>query len=105
MEFVSVYVTAPDEESARRLARHAVEARLAACANVWPVSSVYRWEGAVQEEREFALLLKTRAALVPQLERAIQAAHPHQVPCVVAWPIAHGSAPYLAWVAESTKGA
>lgn len=103
MDTLSVYVTAPDEATARRLAGAMVEARLAACANLWPIASIYRWEGRIEEGREFALLLKTRRALLPALERALQEAHPYDVPCVVAWPIAGGAAPYLAYVADATK--
>lgn len=103
MDLVSVYVTAPDAQTAKRLARELIEQRLVACANLWPISSVYRWEGAIQEDAEVAMLLKTRAALVPDLERALRASHPYQVPCIVAWPIVGGSPSYLSWVAEETK--
>lgn len=98
-----MYVTAPNIETAKRLARELLDRRLVACANFWPIASLYRWEGAMQDDAEVAMLLKTRAAIVPELERAIRASHPYQVPCIVAWPIADGSAPYLAWVAEETK--
>lgn len=100
---MSVYVTVPDAQTAKRLARELLDARLVACANLWPIASLYRWEGAIHEDAEVAMLLKTRASLVPEVERALRASHPYQVPCVVAWPIVEGSAPYLAWVAEETK--
>lgn len=102
MDLVSVYVTAPDVETAKRLARELLDRRLVACANLWPIASLYRWEGAIQEDAEVALLLKTRAALVADVERAVRAAHRYDVPCVVAWPIVGGSAPYLDWVATET---
>lgn len=102
MDLVSVYVTAPDVETAKRLARELLDQRLVACANLWPIASLYRWEGAVHDDEEVALLLKTRASLVPDVERAIRAAHPYDVPCVVAWPIVGGSTPYLDWVAGET---
>ena len=98
-----MYVTAPDLATARRLARELLEARLVACVNVWPLTSLYRWGGEVREEAEFAMLLKTRRALVPDLERGLAASHPYDVPCVVAWSIVDGAAAYLAWVGEETR--
>ena len=102
-QHVSVYVTAPDAEVARRIARHVVQERLAACANMMPIHSIYRWEGAVQEEPEVALFLKTRRALVPALEQAVRTLHPAQVPCIVAFDLVGGHAPYLAWVDAETS--
>jgi periplasmic divalent cation tolerance protein len=102
MDLVSVYVTCPDEATARRLARQAVETRLAACANVFPIASVYRWEGALQEEPEVAMLLKTRRDRVEALTAALREAHPAEVPCIVAFPLVGGHAPYLAWVAAES---
>lgn len=102
-QHVSVYVTAPDIDAARRIARHVVEQRLAACANMMPIHSVYRWEGSMQEEAEIALFLKTRRALLPQVEEAVRTLHPHAVPCIVAFDIIGGHAPYLAWLDAETK--
>lgn len=102
MELASVYVTCPDRDTARRLARLAVERRLAACGNLLPVESVYRWQGAIHEEPEVALLLKTRQERVEALTRALREAHPYEEPCIVAWPIVGGSAGYLAWVEAET---
>lgn len=101
-QHVSVYVTAPSMEVARRIAQHAVNEGLAACANMLPVHSVYRWEGALQEDAEVAMFLKTRRELVPRLEQAIRTLHPHQVPCIVAFDLVGGHAPYLAWIDAET---
>jgi periplasmic divalent cation tolerance protein len=101
---VSVYVTLADRRLAARLGRALVEERLAACANVLDgLTSIYRWEGAVHSDPEAALLLKTRAALFPQVEARLRALHTYELPCIVAWPIIQGSAAYLAWVAEQTR--
>ncbi len=100
----TVYLTAPDEATAARLARKLLEARLIACANLLPqIRSWYRWEGDVQEDAEVALLCKTRADLVPELERTVATLHPYDVPCVVTWPIAGGHEPYLDWVRDETR--
>ena len=94
-----VLVTTPTPEVAADLARALVEARLAACGNVVPgLRSIYRWEGAVQDEPEALLVLKTTRALFEPLREAVLRRHPYQVPEVVALPVEAGSAPYLAWV-------
>jgi periplasmic divalent cation tolerance protein len=96
---------APDAEIAQRLARTLVESRFAACVNLLPgVQSVYRWQGAVETASEVTLLVKTTGAQVAAVEAALVAAHPYDVPEVVAWPAGQVNAPYLAWVQESVAG-
>ena len=102
-EFVVVLVTTADAEEGARLGRALVEERLAACANVvGPIRSIYRWEGAVEEADEHLVLLKARGADVAALEARVRALHSYDVPEVIALPVTAGSAPYLAWLADST---
>jgi periplasmic divalent cation tolerance protein len=104
--FCSVYITTPDPDTARAIARALVEERLAACANILgPISSIYRWEGKVHEEGEVALIAKTGADRVEALIARAKALHPYQVPCIVAWPIAAGYQPYLDWISAEMKPA
>lgn len=99
-----VYVTAPSHEEAVRLARIAVGERLAACANVQgPITSVYWWDGKLNEDGEVALVLKTRAELVEALTARLREAHPYDCPCVVALPIDGGNPAFLAWIAAETR--
>lgn len=99
-----VYVTTPDHDTAVSLARLVVGERLAACANVLgPMTSVYWWDDKLNEEGEVALLLKTRAALVPALTERLRAAHPYDCPCVVALPLLGGNPDFLAWIAAETR--
>ncbi len=98
-ELCVVLVTAPDEETGRRLARLVVDRRLAACVNLVPgISSTYRWEGAVREDTEVLLLVKTLPDRLAALESALRAAHPYDVPEIVALPSLATHGPYLAWV-------
>ncbi len=106
-EVILVYTTWPDAETAGVAAVAAVEARLAACANVLaPVSSVYRWEGVVERAIETPVLFKTTAAGVDRLRGFILNRHPYELPCVLALPVGTtGSHPaYLAWIAAETGG-
>ncbi len=96
--------TVPDMATAQALARTLVDARLAACVNILPaVHSVYRWQGAVEEASEVTLLIKTTRQRYQQLQPAIVAAHPYDVPEVIGWPLLAGHAPYLHWVATETE--
>jgi periplasmic divalent cation tolerance protein len=101
-----VLVTAPSAEQAAALARALVEERLAACGNVLPgLRSIYRWKGAVQEDGEALLLLKTTRARLEALRARVVALHPYEVPEVIALPVEAGHAPYLAWIVDSTSPA
>ncbi len=98
-----VLTNLPDRAAAVKLARELVESRLAACVNVLAgCTSVYRWNGAIEEANEVPLLIKTRAARYDELEAAIRSLHPYEVPEVIAVPLARGLADYLEWVAEQT---
>jgi periplasmic divalent cation tolerance protein len=105
MEQAIVVVTnVPDVETARRIARLLVEQRLAACVNILPaVQSVYRWQGALEEASEVSLLIKSTARRYSELEAAIKAGHPYDMPEIIALPITNGSPQYLSWVESETK--
>ncbi len=101
-----VYVTASSAEEAGKIGRALVEARLAACANVLgAIQSYYWWEGAVQEDSEAALVLKTRADLVEALTAKVKELHSYDCPCVVALPIEGGNPAFLAWIDAETSAA
>ena len=97
-----VSTTVGSEAEARATARALVEARLAACVQITPVASVYRWDGLVEEAAEHLLLCKIAAADFSAVEAAIRARHGYDVPEIVMVEIAAGSAAYLAWLAEAT---
>jgi len=101
---VTVYATFADADEAGRIARAVVEERLAACANILaPCTSIYRWEGAMQEDREVPALFKTRADLAERLIARIGALHSYDVPAAVIWPIAGALGDYAAWVAAEAR--
>ncbi len=98
-----VLTTLPDEETARRIARDMVERGLAACVSIGaPIRSVYRWQGEIEEAVEIPLTLKTADARYDALEQALRAAHPYELPEIVALPVARGLDAYLHWVDETT---
>ena len=96
--------TAPDADTAARLARALVEESLAACVNVIPaVRSIYAWHGAVQDEQEVLLIAKTSAARAAACRERLVALHPYEVPEVVALRLADGHDAYLRWIASATR--
>lgn len=101
-----VLITAPDLERARELARELVGAHLAACANLVPgLTSVYRWEGAVQEDAEALLVVKTTAQRLEALRQLVARIHPYDVPELVVLTPAAVEERYLAWLlAQCSEG-
>jgi periplasmic divalent cation tolerance protein len=101
-----VLITAPDPEVARALARSLVSSRLAACVNVIPgLTSVYRWEGAVQEDTEALLIVKTRVDRLPELTERVAHEHPYDVPELVALRPDRVEPRYLRWLLEACPAA
>jgi periplasmic divalent cation tolerance protein len=100
---VVVLCTAPPGEQAAELARGLVEERLAACVNVIAgLRSFYRWQGAVQDEAEVQLVIKTRRSRFVELERWLVEHHPYDVPEILALPVERGGQSYLDWLFEQT---
>ncbi|MGD2075982.1 MAG: divalent-cation tolerance protein CutA [Gammaproteobacteria bacterium] len=96
-----IFCTAPDGDTGRRIAEELVEYRLAACVNLLPgIESVYRWQGEVQRDSEVLLLIKARASDYAEVEAAIMALHPYELPEIVAVPLSGGLPAYLDWVAK-----
>ncbi|MGC2854215.1 divalent-cation tolerance protein CutA [Novispirillum sp. DQ9] len=99
MSLCIVYMTAADRDEALRIGRALVDERLAACVNVLgEITSIFRWDGAVQQEGEVAFIAKTSAAMVDALAARVTELHSYDTPCVVALPIAAGAAPFLKWL-------
>ena len=103
MSTLLVLTNLPDRAAAERLADTLIDQGLAACVNILaPCRSVYRWKGAVQHDEEHPMLIKTTQARYTELEQAVRAAHPYELPEIIAVPVERGLADYLDWVANET---
>ena len=103
MHTLLVFTNLPDRAAAERLADALIQQRVAACVSILaPCRSVYRWKGAVQHDEEHPVLIKTTVEQYPALEAAIRAAHPYELPEIIAVPIERGLPAYLDWVARET---
>ncbi len=103
MGAIVILCTCPDEATAERIAAALVDERLAACVNRIPgIASTYRWQGTVHHDREHLLVIKTANERFQAVRERIVALHPYELPEVIAVDIAHGHAPYLAWIEAET---
>lgn len=101
MELTLLYIPVPDAETGKRLAREAIEGKVAACANLLPAGeSFYLWQGALCTDAERVLLLKTLPEHADALSALMESAHPYTCPCVLRIPGVQANAAYFAWVQE-----
>jgi periplasmic divalent cation tolerance protein len=99
MEYVVIFITAPDEEEAARIARTIVEERLAGCVNIIKgVRSIYSWEGKVEDEDEVLMVVKTKKTLFSAVEKRVKELHSYSVPEIISIPLIEGSEEYLKWL-------
>lgn len=101
---IMVYVTYPSEASAAEISTALLDEGLAACANIMPAHrSLFRWEGAVQDVGETAVIYKTRGALFDALAARVSALHSYECPCIVSLPVEGGFRPFLEWIIQETQ--
>ncbi|MDD3042146.1 MAG: divalent cation tolerance protein CutA [Methanosarcinaceae archaeon] len=98
-----VYITAKEMKNASTIAKALVSKGLAACVNMFPVSSVYRWEGENVEESEIAMFVKTRSESFAEICEVVKALHTYDLPAIEFWEI-DGDRDYLQWVLENSAG-
>lgn len=100
--FCLITTTFPDEQSAKVLMYLLLEQKLAACVQMMPIQSFYRWEGKLCESSEQLVLIKTRSDLFTRIEEAILKHHPYTTPQIIQVPIEQGLSAYLQWIKEET---
>ena len=102
-KLIAIYTTVATREDARRIARELVGRKLAACAQITEIESFYAWKGALVNEPEYRVLLKTTAARRAEVEQAIRAIHPYELPAIHAVEIARVYEPYGDWVERNSS--
>jgi len=100
---VIVFSTCGTGREASRIARELVRTRLAACVNILPISSFYRWKGRIQNESERLLIIKTRSEIFAKVRARIVALNSYEVPEVVCLKISGGLPTYLRWIDDETR--
>lgn len=100
---IVVYITAPNEDEAARMAKALVEARLAGCVNIIRnIRSIYNWQGRIEDEPEVLMVVKTQKSLFEELSKKVRELHSYSVPEIIALPIVEGSQDYIRWLKEVT---
>jgi len=102
IEACVVVTAAPSREVAETIARAALEARLAACAHIQAIASLYWWDGKITSDAEHLLSFKTAVRRYSDLESLIVELHPYDTPEIIQLPITQGLPKYLAWLARET---
>jgi len=103
-DVVVVLSTVPNDESAERIAQTLVDEKLAACVNLLaPMTSIYRWKGAVERDTERQLVMKTTEQQVPALKKRLRELHSYELPEFVVLGAVAGDPDYLSWVRTSLK--
>lgn len=104
-DIIQIVTTAGSQQEANQIAAALIEQRLAACVQIsGPITSVYRWQGKVENGQEWLCAIKTTRAAYPQIEAAIRQLHSYDEPEILALPVVAGSGGYLQWVAEEVRG-
>ncbi|MBW1780569.1 MAG: divalent-cation tolerance protein CutA [Deltaproteobacteria bacterium] len=99
-----IYMTAGSMDEARAIGRELVVSRLAACANIIDnMSSLYWWDGEIQDDREVIIIAKTRESLVSELIEKVKSMHSYECPCIVSLPITDGNQAFLEWIGTETR--
>ena len=104
MTTIAVFTTIDNLERAQAMARALVERKLAACVQISTIESIYQWQAAMQNDREFRLMIKTTAERYPDVETAIRELHTYDLPAIYALGTTQVFEPYAKWVAEHSSG-
>ena len=96
---ILVYITNPTKEEAKKIAKHLLEKKLIACANIFPIESMYHWEGKVAEEKEFVLLGKTKEENYAKITDEVEKIHSYDTPCILRLPM-EANEKYKSWLGK-----
>jgi periplasmic divalent cation tolerance protein len=99
---ILIITSCGSREEADRIATALIEGALAACVQIMPATSVYRWQGKIERQEEYVLHIKTRSAHADLVETKVRELHSYELPELLMLPIAGGSADYIGWMRSET---
>jgi len=101
-KFIIIYIAYPNLKEAKRVTGMLLKRRLIACANYFPVASVYRWKGKVENAKEVVSILKTKRTNWGKVKKAVEARHPYETPCIMKLEVESNEA-FADWIEKETK--
>lgn len=102
MGFIAIYITNSSQEAAQKLVAHLLAKKMVACANIFPITSAYWWQGHIENEQEWVALVKTRTANWEAVQSEVEKEHPYDVPCIMKIAVTANAA-YEAWIEKATN--
>ncbi len=103
MKYAIVVTTTDKKEIAAKIANALIRKKLAACVQMWPITSTFSWKGKVMTGKEWIMLIKAKAVDYKKIEKEIKLIHNYELPEIIAVPIANGSKEYLNWIEKTTR--
>ncbi|ODS38364.1 MAG: divalent cation transporter [Candidatus Altiarchaeales archaeon WOR_SM1_86-2] len=98
---IIIYITSKDKKEAKAIARHLLEKKLVACANIFPIESLYWWENKIEEDNEFVLIVKTVKERFNEVKEEVKAVHSYTTPCILKIEV-EANPEFLEWVKKET---
>ena len=95
---ILVYITCKDMKEAEKVSRHLLNKKLIACANIFPIKSLYHWKGKFCDTKEAVIIAKSVEKLFFQIKKEVKKVHSYSVPEIIALPIIAGNEDYLEWI-------
>jgi periplasmic divalent cation tolerance protein len=100
---ISIYITFKDEKEAMEIGKHLLTKKLVACVNIFPIKSMYLWQGKIKEENEVGMLSKAPKQNFEKIKDEVKKMHSYDIPCIVSWSVEHKDEAFHNWVMDSTK--
>ena len=99
---ILLYITNPSKEQAKKIVKHLLEKKLIACANIFPIESLYWWEGKIAEENEFVAIVKTTEKNFEKVKNEVEKLHPYTIPCIIKIPV-RSNEKFFNWLKSEVK--
>jgi len=102
MDFIFIYITNPTKKTAKKIAGYLVKKHLIACANIFPIESLYRWEGQICNKKEYVVIAKTISRNFHRVKKAVEMMHPYEIPCIAKIPVDSNKG-FYEWLRHEVK--
>lgn len=102
MNSIFIYITNSSKKEAQKIAKHLLRGKLIACANIFPIESIYRWEGKIENKKEYILIVKTIKDKYERVKTEVEKIHSYDIPCIIKIPI-EANKSYFEWIRNEVE--